>query len=103
MKFSRSEFLKTGLFGLGSALIPASSVFSSDSSDPADGLQLGLASYTLRNLNLSDTINVSKRLGLQNIALKSMHLPLNSSADELKSAVDKVSAAGLHLYGAGVI
>lgn len=103
MKFSRSEFLKTGMLGLGSALMPASSVSSSEKSMPAETLNLGLASYTLRKLNLDDTIAVSKRLGLQKIALKSMHLPLNASADELKSMAAKVSAAGLQLYGAGVI
>lgn len=103
MKFSRSEFLKTGMFGLGSALVPASSVFSLDKPVPAETLNPGLASYTLRKLNLDDTIAVSRRLGLQKIALKSMHMPLNASAEELKSIAAKVSAAGLQLYGAGVI
>ncbi|WP_336514825.1 sugar phosphate isomerase/epimerase [Pollutibacter soli] len=103
MKFSRSEFLKTGILGLGSALVPASSLFSSEKSTPAETLNVGLASYTLRKFNLDETIAVSKRLGLQKIALKSMHMPINASADELKSMAAKVSAAGLQLYGAGVI
>ncbi len=46
---------------------------------------------------------MAQRLGLTNIALKSMHLPLDSSAQEIKAATDKIKKAGLKLYGAGVI
>lgn len=71
---------------------------------PADtDLKLGLASYTLRKLNLDEVISVSKRLGLNNIALKSMHMPLESSKEEIKSMAGKIKSAGLNLYGAGVI
>jgi inosose dehydratase len=66
-------------------------------------LQLGLASYTLRKLSLDDVIKVAQRLGLKGVALKSMHMPLEASADEIKATAEKVRAAGLKLYGAGVI
>ncbi|MEQ9443415.1 MAG: sugar phosphate isomerase/epimerase [Cyclobacteriaceae bacterium] len=107
MRYTRKDFLK--LLGLGtiasttaaqasfaSAIRPASRT--TDSS-----LTLGLASYTLRELSLEETIAVSKRLGLNSIALKSMHLPLESSPKEIKAAAKKVRDAGLKLYGAGVI
>ncbi len=46
---------------------------------------------------------MTKRLGINRLALKSMHLPLESTKEEIKYAVDKIQAAGIDLYGAGVI
>ncbi len=69
----------------------------------ATDLTLGLASYTLRSLSLDEVIEVSKRLRLNAVALKSMHMPLESSPDEIRNMASKVRAAGLTLYGAGVI
>ena len=65
--------------------------------------QLGLASYTFREFSLDTTIEYTKRLGISKIALKSMHLPLDSSEADIKAAAKKISDAGLELYGAGVI
>ena len=69
----------------------------------ATDLQLGLASYTLRKLSLDDVIKVAQRLDLKGLALKSMHMPLEASAETIKATAEKVRAAGLKLYGAGVI
>ncbi len=65
--------------------------------------ELGLASYTLRKLGLDDTLAITKRLGLKYICFKSFHLPLNSSLEHIKQVLEKVQAAGLTLYGGGVI
>ena len=66
-------------------------------------LRLGLASYTLRKFNVDEVIKISKRLGLSSLALKSMHMPLESSPEDIKSVAGKIKSAGLSLYGAGVI
>ena len=66
-------------------------------------LKLGMASYTFRKFNLEDTLAMTKRLGLQRIAFKSFHLPLESTEDEIKAVAEKVKAAGLELYGCGVV
>jgi len=65
--------------------------------------QLGLASYTLRNFDLDRTLAMTKRVGLERICLKSMHLPLDSTPEAITAATEKVKAAGLVLYGGGVI
>ena len=65
--------------------------------------ELGLASYSLREFTLDETLQMTIRLGLKNIAFKSMHLPLDSNEDQIKEVVLKVREAGLNLYGAGVI
>lgn len=107
MTISRNEFLKvlgvTATAGMTSLTgFAATPKVISSAAAEAD-FKLGMASYTLRKFNLDDVIKVSKRLGLTSLALKSMHMPLESSASEIRSMADKVRSAGLTLYGAGVI
>ena len=64
---------------------------------------LGLASYSLRKFNLDQTLAMTNRVGLKYIALKSFHLPLESTQAEIQAAAAKVKEAGLELYGGGVI
>lgn len=66
-------------------------------------LKLGLASYTLRKFNLDETLEMVQRLGLKYIALKSFHLPLDRSAQQIAEVRGKIQNAGLQLYGGGVI
>lgn len=102
MKITRGQFLKT--VGLSAtATFATASGFSSPASAMEAKFKLGLASYTLRKLNLDEVIDVCKRLGLSTVALKSMHMPLESSAEDIKAMAGKVREAGLNLYGAGVI
>lgn len=106
MKYSRKNFLR--LLGVGTlastaVACKAAQGAAAAASMPAHPLTLGLASYTLRELSLDDTIAVCNRLQLKAIALKSMHLPLDSSEAKIKETAEKVRAAGLDLYGAGVI
>jgi inosose dehydratase len=103
MTLNRKDFLRTaGLAGAGMMLAPHMS-----SAKPARAskytFQLGLASYTFREFSLDTTIEYTKRLGISKIALKSMHLPLDSSEADIKAAAKKIADAGLELYGAGVI
>jgi sugar phosphate isomerase/epimerase len=65
--------------------------------------ELGLASYTLRKFDLAKTIELTKRVGLKHIALKDMHLPLTSKPEQIREAAAQVKAAGLDLYGCGVV
>lgn len=107
MSITRNQFLK--VMGLSAtATLTNINAFSVGNKEgefmKTDGsLNLGLASYTLRKFSLDDVIKISKRLGLNSIALKSMHMPLESPGDEIKAMAAKVRNAGLTLYGAGVI
>ena len=65
--------------------------------------KLGLASYTLREFNLDDTLAMTKRVGLKYICFKDFHLPLDSTPAQIRDVVTKVKEAGLILYGGGVI
>lgn len=70
---------------------------------PETKFELGLASYTFRAFGLDDLLLITKRLGLARISLKSVHLPLESTVEEIQAALTKVKAAGLDLYAGGVI
>lgn len=105
---SRRRFLQAA--GIGAAVSVAgasSSMGKAVSSSPRKAgkaqFELGLASYTLRKLNLDDTLAITKRLELKYICFKSFHLPLDSSPEHIKQVLEKVEAAGLKLYGGGVI
>ncbi|MFI5132577.1 MAG: hypothetical protein ACHQFX_21415, partial [Chitinophagales bacterium] len=104
MKYTRNEFLKlTGLGLSGAAVASAAGRTTHRLQDKDETFKLGLASYTFRSFSLDDTIKMSQRLGLSGISLKAMHMPLESSADDIKKMAEKVRSAGLNLYGAGVI
>lgn len=69
----------------------------------ASGFQLGVASYTFRKFTLDEALSMTRRVGLQQICLKSFHLPLDSSEAEVDKVAAKVRKAGISLYGGGVI
>lgn len=66
-------------------------------------LTLGLASYTTFKFDLDQTLDMTRQVQLQYICLKSKHLPLESTPEEIAQVVAKVKAAGLVLYAGGVI
>ncbi|MEZ4827492.1 MAG: sugar phosphate isomerase/epimerase family protein [Bacteroidia bacterium] len=103
MNLSRKNFLRT--LGLGAGTLAGASLLPGfrSSSAVAQPLTLGLASYTLREFSLDETIAMTLRVNLTHIALKSMHLPLDSTENQIRTAAKKVRDAGLNLYGAGVI
>jgi len=63
----------------------------------------GIASYTFRQFSLEEVIEMTKILRINKLCLKSMHLPLELSGPEIQAEVAKIAAAGLSLYGGGVI
>lgn len=65
--------------------------------------ELGLASYTFREFDLDSALAMARRVGLVRIAVKSVHLPLESSEAEIRAAAAKIRAAGLVPYGCGVV
>ena len=105
MTISRNEFLKTLGVTATATLTSVAGFASQPTSTPSTKLEatlkLGLASYTLRKFNLDEVIKISQRVGLSSVALKSMHMPLESSAEDIKAMADKIKSAGLHLYGGG--
>ncbi len=67
------------------------------------GIKLGIASYSLREFSLEETLAMANKLGIDRIALKAFHLPLDASDKEIKAAIQKSKDAGVEVYGGGVI
>jgi inosose dehydratase len=65
--------------------------------------KLAMASYTFRDFSLDEALAMTKRVGLKYICLKSVHLKLDSTPEQIQAALQKIKDAGLILYGGGVI
>jgi len=69
-----------------------------------NGLRLGIASYSLRNLNFDDTIAVVKVMRILNVALFRLHCNWEGAQiEECRAVGAKLQAAGLALSGSGVV
>ncbi len=105
---TRRRFLQLATLG-GAASVAGGPALLSLADEPQGGaggeakFKLGLASYTLRQFDLDQTLAMTARLGLTHIALKDFHLPMDASPQQIADAVKKVQDAGLELYGGGVI
>ncbi len=106
---SRRDFLRyaaAGAAALGAA--PAAFAHAPDSPTPSEPreknpLRLGLASYSLRKFSLAQAIAMTKRVDLKYLCLKSFHLPLEATPEQIATAAKQVGEAGLELYAGGVI
>jgi inosose dehydratase len=99
LKQSRSSFLKSIATTAAFTQLP----YRGAAKIPAKDLKLGLASYTLREYNLDDLIKYCNKLNIKYLALKSMHLPLDATNEQIQAIAAKIRQAGIDLYGAGVI
>ena len=108
-KQGRRQFLQLAGAGATAALVGAKSGSAQTrrSSGGRRGIkplfQLGLASYTLKQFDLDETLAMTGKVGLKYICFKSMHLELDSTPAQIEAVVAKVNEAGLTLYGGGVI
>ncbi len=105
---SRRQFFQTaGAAAAASLLAKTGRSFAGDAccAKPSckAGFQLGLASYTTRELSLDQTIQIARRMGLKYICLNPIHLPLNSSKEKILETAKTIRDAGLDYYGGGVI
>jgi inosose dehydratase len=69
-----------------------------------NGLRLGVASYSLRTMDLDSAIATVQSLRIKNIALFRLHCDWEkASVEECRAVAQKLSAAGLTLTGSGVV
>jgi inosose dehydratase len=104
---SRRDFLKLTGIAVAANSLPVSWAFAEEGTKKqAGGLspaQFGMASYTFRSFTLDQTIEMTKRLGLQKLTLKDKHLAMDSPEQMIREAAEKVKAAGLDLDSCGVV
>ena len=105
MQANRRNFLKLSGLGMVAAALPGISQSAPSAAKKAKSLpiRLGLASYTLRKMNLDDALAVCQRMDIKHISLKDFHLKLNSSDAEIAEVVKKCKDANVELGSGGVI
>lgn len=108
MKTSRRKFIKSA--GIGIALGAYSATLESfgteipgTADEGTERLKLGLASFTFMKFSLDKAIEMTNKIGLKYIALKSFHLPMDSTKNQIQAAAAKVRTSGLNLYGCSVV
>ena len=107
---SRRQFLQKSVLGLaGSVVVPLlgkSSEYEALITTTAiaqDDLLVGVAGYTFAKFDLDKSITMMKRIGVFNLSVKEIHLPLNSSQETINTAMAKFKEAGINVYTVGVI
>src|SRR3970040_1829451 len=95
---SRREFIEKSGIGIAGLAI---STQGNNQTKPKTAIpfQLGIASYTFRNYSLEKSLEMAVRLNIRRLSLKSMHLPLESTADDIKKAMDMCKKAGVKISG----
>ena len=73
--------------------------------DPWRGLKIGVASYSVRELQLDDAIKAIQRVGLKYVSIKNVetHLALNSTAEQRRTVAQKFRDAGITPLSCGNI
>jgi len=105
MNSNRRNFLKLSGLGIAAVALPGIAQSKSLQAKKAKFMpvRLGLASYTLRKMNLDDALAVCQRLDIKHISLKDFHLKLDSTDVQIAEVVKKCKDACVELGSGGVI
>ncbi|HJU42465.1 MAG TPA: sugar phosphate isomerase/epimerase family protein [Vicinamibacterales bacterium] len=101
-QFSRREFV--GMAAAATAWATTASAQSRSVAGPARGrLNLGVASYSMRELPLDQALEGAKTLGVTSMTFKDVHLPRTDSPEVTRALAAKIRAAGITIAGGGTI
>ena len=64
-------------------------------------IRLGVATYSLREFSRTDAIRIISALGVKYVNVKSMHMPYDSTPEQLAAARAEFEAAGMKIIGGG--
>src|SRR5260370_16048936 len=95
---SRRTFL-----GASAAALALSRTGSGATSEDLHDFKLGIATYSLRKFNRPQAIAMLKKLNVNYVDIKDVHLPLTSTPDEIKTARKEFEDAGFIIEGGGNI
>jgi sugar phosphate isomerase/epimerase len=98
-KFLQMTAMSVTATGLSSFVSKPSTVFKHADTP----YELGMAGYSFRYFDVDQSIAMMKRTGVKTLSIKDFHLPLDSSPEKIKEVKEKFNAAGISIYGAGVI
>jgi sugar phosphate isomerase/epimerase len=97
---TRRDLLKTG--ALAATTIPTINMasfaaYATEEADPWQGLKIGVATYTVRELPIEAAISAVKRVGLKYVSIKNVknHIDLSHTTEERKQRAQMFRDAGL--------
>ncbi|MEX0778803.1 MAG: sugar phosphate isomerase/epimerase [Balneolales bacterium] len=108
----RRAFLKkTALSVFGTSLVLPEAmnikkVFANDglpSLNSKEKLKLGVATYSLRNFSRPEAISMIREIGAEYVNIKSFHLPMEYTPEELLAGCQEFKQGGLEIIGGGTI
>lgn len=102
---SRRDFLTAAAVGAAGLALPTTAFGRPPGSraPSINGIKLGIASYSLRELSRADAIAAIRALRAPYVSIKSFHLPYESTPEELAAGRREFEEAGLTIVGGGVI
>ncbi len=103
---SRRDFIKTAALGTAAAsvgtVLPHHAMGAvPDADENAFPIRLGVASYSLRELDRQEMIAAVNALHTPYVCIKSFHLPYDASDEEFEAAARQFADAGLQVVGGG--
>jgi sugar phosphate isomerase/epimerase len=103
---SRRQFLKlagTGVLAAGASSLYNSPVMQVAVHKSVNTFSIGMAGYTFKEFSIEKTIEIMKRVGVNNLSLKDFHMPMNSTREQINTVIGKFRGAGINVYTVGVI
>ncbi|MEM9418589.1 MAG: family 16 glycoside hydrolase [Planctomycetota bacterium] len=84
---------------------PASTAQAIVKTSPPSGIEfdLGIATYAFRDKSLEEVVRCAEQLRIGKLTLKSNHLALDASDEQIASVLEQTQSAGLDVYALGVI
>src|SRR5687767_7510993 len=67
----------------------------------ASPLKLGVASYSMREFTLDQALEMAKKLGVQYMTFKDVHVPRTDPPEKTRALRAKIEAAGITIMGGG--
>jgi sugar phosphate isomerase/epimerase len=90
------------LFAL-TILLSSINIFAQTTKKATPLFRIGIAGYTFKDLSVEQSIELMKKVGVTNLSIKDMQLPLTSTQQEIDAVKAKFAAGGITLYTVGVI
>jgi sugar phosphate isomerase/epimerase len=106
---SRRTFLGTAAAAAATTLAPSPRLEAgtpstrSEDSAAAGRLNLGLASYSMREFTLDQALEMAQTLGVTSMTFKDVHLPRTDPPETTRALAAKIRAAGIRIAGGGTI
>ena len=99
----RRAWLRAMLGGVGLAAAGTPALHAQQYPIAGADFKLGMCSYTFREFSRAQAIQMTKQAGTPYLSVKSVHLPINSTPEEIAAARKEFDDAGIVLVGCGVI